>query len=134
VPPEPLAVDVGGERFDRDAALELCGGTLKDYQDRPAAVADRADGLVAGLAAGAVQQQVDAAGNRGMHLLDPVGGVVVEHLAGAQAPQVVVVGRAGHAKGAGAQGCRDLHGGAAHAACGGGDEHGFAGAQQPPVD
>jgi predicted O-methyltransferase YrrM len=131
---QPLAVDVGGERFARDAALELCGGTLKDHEDRPAAIADRADGLVAGLAAGAVQQQVDAAVNRGTHLLDPVRGVVVEHLAGAQAPQVVVVGWAGHAQRAGAQGHRDLHGGAPHSARGGGDEHGFAGAQPPSVD
>jgi hypothetical protein len=30
------------------------GGTLKDDEDRPAAVADRADGLVADLAAGAI--------------------------------------------------------------------------------
>ncbi len=100
---------------------------MKDYEDRPAAVADRADGLVAGLAASAVQQQVDAAGNRGTHLLDPGSGMVIEHLAGAQAPQVVVAGRAGHAQGAGAHSRRDLHGDAAHASGGGGDEHGFAG-------
>jgi len=92
---------VGGERFARDAVLQLGGRAGQDQEDRPAAVADRTDGLVAGLAAGAVQQQVDAAGNGGAHLLDPVGGLVVEDLAGAQAPQEVVVGRAGHAQGAG---------------------------------
>jgi len=39
-----------------------------------------------------------AAGNRGTHLPGPAGGVVVEHLAGAQTPQVVVVVRAGRAQ------------------------------------
>src|SRR6201996_1309660 len=82
---EPLPGDAGGERLAGDAALQLGGRTVKDDEDRPAAVADRGDGLVAGLTAGAVQQQVDAAGNRGAHLPGPVGCVVVEHLAGAQA-------------------------------------------------
>jgi hypothetical protein len=96
---QPRPVDVGGERFAGDAALELGGSTLQDQEDRPAAVTDRAEGLAAGLAAGAVQQQVHAAGNGGTHLLGPADGVVVEDLAGAQALQVVTVGRAGHARG-----------------------------------
>jgi hypothetical protein len=41
------------------------------------------DGLVAGLAAGGVEQQVDSAGNGGEHLLDPVVVVVVEGVADA---------------------------------------------------
>ncbi len=41
---------------------------MQNDEDRPAAVADRADGLVAGLAADGVQQQIDAARNRGTHL------------------------------------------------------------------
>ena len=53
---------------------------MQNDEDRQAAVADRADSLVAGLAADGVQQQIDAARNRGTHLLDPVGGVVVEDL------------------------------------------------------
>ena len=69
--------------------------------------------------------------NRGTHLLDPVGGAVVEDLAGAQAPQVIVVGRAGHAKGAGTDGRRDLHSRTAHASRGG-DEHGFPQAWSRP--
>jgi hypothetical protein len=112
---------------------QLSGRTLQDYGEHPAAVADRTDGLVAGLVPGAVEQQVDAAGNRGPHLLDPVRGVVVGHLAGAQAPQVVMVSWAGHAERTGAQGRRDLHGSAAHPSGGGGDEHGLAGLQPPPV-
>jgi hypothetical protein len=40
----------------------------------------------------------------------------------------------GRRPGAGAHGRRDLHGGAAHASRSGGDEHGFAGLQPPPVD
>jgi hypothetical protein len=67
---QPLPVDVGGEGCTGDAALQLGGRTGQDYEDRPAAVADRAEGLVASLAAGAVQQQAGAAGNRGTHLLD----------------------------------------------------------------
>ena len=106
---------------------------MQNDEDRPAAVADRADGLVAGLAANGVQQQIDAARNRGTHLLDPVGGAVVEDLAGAQAPQVIVVGRAGHAKGAGTDGRRDLHSRTAHASRGD-DEHGFAGLEPSAVD
>ena len=98
------------------------------------AVADRADGLVARLAAGAVQQQVNPAGDCGAHLPGPAGGVIVEDLGGAQAAQVVVVGRAGHAEHPGTGGRGDLHGGAAHASRGGGDEHGLAGLQPPPVD
>ncbi len=53
---QPLPVDVGGERLAGDAALKLGGRTLQNDEDRPAAVADRADGLIAGLAASAVQQ------------------------------------------------------------------------------
>ena len=89
---QPRPVDVGGERLAGDAALELGGSTLQDQEDRPAAVTDRAEGLVAGLAAGAVQQQVHAAGDGGTHLLGPADGVVVEDLAGAQVLQVVTVG------------------------------------------
>ena len=130
---QPLPAAVGGERFAGDAPLQLGGRTLQDDGDHPAAVADRADGLVAGLAPGAVQQQVDAAGNLGSHLLDPVRGVVVEHRTGAQAPQVVMVARAGHAQRSGAQRRRDLHGRAAHPSGGGGDEHGLARLQPAPV-
>ena len=90
---------VGGERFAGDAPLQPGGQARQDYGDHPAAVADRADGLVAGLAPGAVQQQAGAAGNRGPHLLGPLRGVVVDCRAGAQAPQVVMVARAGHASG-----------------------------------
>jgi hypothetical protein len=93
------------------------GVLLQDQEDRPAA--------------GAVQQQVHAAGNGGTHLLGPADGVVVEDLAGAQALQVVTVGRAGHAPGTDPDGRRDLHGGAAHAPRGGGDEHGLSGLQPP---
>jgi len=89
---QPRPVGVGGERLAGDAALELGGSTLQDQEDRPAAVTDRAEGLVAGLAAGAVQQQVHAAGDGGTHLLGPADGVVVEDLAGAQVLQVVTVG------------------------------------------
>ena len=39
----------------------------------------------------ALSRLVDAAGNRGPHLPGPVRGVVVEHRAGAQAPQAVMV-------------------------------------------
>src|SRR5580765_3078384 len=91
---QPLAVDVGVERFARDAPTELRGST--DQEDRPAALAHRADGLIAGLAAKRVEEDVDAAGNHVTHLLDPVARVVVEHLAGAKAPKVVMVARAGH--------------------------------------
>ena len=84
---QPRPVDAGGERLAGDAALELGGSTLQDQEDRPAAVTDRAEGLAAGLAAGAVQQQVHAAGNGGTHLLGPAGGVVAEDLAGARALQ-----------------------------------------------
>src|SRR5262249_36501505 len=90
---QPLPAAVGGERFAGDAPLQRSGQALQDDGDHPAAVADRADGLVAGLAPGAVQQQVDAAGNRGAHLPGPAGGVVVERRAGAQARQVVMVAR-----------------------------------------
>ena len=37
--------------------------------NRPTAVADRVEGPIAGLTAGGAEQQVDAAGNRGRHLL-----------------------------------------------------------------
>jgi hypothetical protein len=76
---------VRAERLTGDAALQLGGRTRQDYEDRPAAVAHRAECLVAGLAAGAVEKQVDAAGNRSAHLLGPVGSVVVKHLTGAEA-------------------------------------------------
>ena len=105
-----------------------------DHRDRPAAIADGTHCLVHGLTTDAIEEQVDAAGDYGTDLFDPVGGVVVEDFAGAQAPQVLMVAWAGHAQGAGAHGRRDLHGGAAHASRCGGDEHGFAGLQQPPVD
>src|SRR5205814_2441466 len=59
-----------------------------------------ADGLVACLATGAIQQHVDAARNRRTHLLNPVRGVIIEHLARAETPQILVVGGAGHAQGA----------------------------------
>jgi len=100
---------------------------LQDDGNRPAAVADRTEGPIAGLPASAVEQQVDAARNHGTHLLGPVGGMVVKDLAGTQAQQVIMIGRAGHRHHAGAHGRRDLHSGAAHAARGGGDEHGFPG-------
>ena len=67
---QPLPAAMGGERFAGDAPIQLSGRTLQDYGYHPAAVADRTNGLVAGLAPGAVQQQVDAAGNRGPRLLD----------------------------------------------------------------
>ncbi len=54
---QPLPVHAGGERFAGDAALQLGGRTGQDYEDRPAAVADRTDGLVPGLGSGAVQQR-----------------------------------------------------------------------------
>jgi hypothetical protein len=76
-----------------DSAFPLPGRTAERYGQRSGIY------LAAGLAAGAVQQQVHAAGNGGTHLLGPADGVVVEDLAGAQALQVVTVGRAGHARG-----------------------------------
>src|ERR1019366_3681338 len=131
---QPLPVDVGGERFASDAALQLGGRALQNDGNDPAAVADRADGLFAGLAAGTVQQQVDATGNRGTHLLGPVGGVVVEHVAGVQASQVIMVAWAGHGQWAGTHGRRDLYRSAAHASRGSGDEHGFTSLQPAPLD
>src|SRR5690348_9624895 len=122
---QPLPVDVGVERFAGDASSELVGST--DQEDRPAAVAHRADGLIAGMAASSVEEDVDAAGNHGEQLLDPVVGVVVEHFAGAQVPQVVPIARAGHAQRAGANGRGYLYGGAAYASGRGGDEHGLTG-------
>jgi hypothetical protein len=107
---------------------------LQDDGNRPAAVADRIEGLITGLPASAVEQQVDAARNHGPHLLSPAGGVVVEDIAGTQAQQVIMVGRAGHGHDAGAHGRRDLHSGAAHAPGGGGNEHSFRGLEPPPVD
>jgi len=77
---QPLPVYFRVERFAGDATSQLVGST--DQEDRPATVAHRADGLVAGMAASSVEEDVDAAGNRGEHLLDPVAGVVVEHFAG----------------------------------------------------
>jgi hypothetical protein len=47
------------------------------------------------MAASSVEEDVDAAGNHGEYLLDPVAGVVVEHFAGTQAPQVVAIALAG---------------------------------------
>ena len=49
-----------------------------------------------------------SARDRRKHLLDPVGGVIVEDLAGAQTPQLVVIARAGHAQRAGPHGRRHL--------------------------
>ena len=129
---QPLPVDVGVERLAGDAPSQLVGST--DEEDRPAALAHRADGLIAGMAASSVEEDVDAAGNHGEHLLDPVAGVVVEHFAGTQVPQVVALARAGHAQRARAHGPGDLHGGAAHAPGRGGDEHGLTGLQLPPDD
>jgi hypothetical protein len=59
---QPLPADAGREHFAGDAPLELQRGTGQRDKDHPAAVADRADGLVPGLAAGGVEQQVDATG------------------------------------------------------------------------
>src|SRR5690348_18435114 len=67
---QPLPVDFGVERFAGDGASQLVGST--DQEDRPAAVAHRADGLIAGMAASSVEEAVDAAGNHGEQLLDPV--------------------------------------------------------------
>ena len=131
---KPLPAAVRSERFAGDVALQLDGTEGWRQEDHPAAVAHRGDGFVAGLAAGGVQQQIDSARSGDEHLLRPVGGVVVEHLAGAEAPHIVVVARAGHTERAGAQSRRDLHGGAADASGRGGDEHGLAGLQSPPVD
>jgi len=122
---QPLLVYFGVERFAGDATSQLVGSA--DQEDRPAAVAHRADGLVAGIAASSVEEDVDAAGNHGEHLLDSVAGVVVEHFAGAQVPQVVPIARAGHAQRAGANGRGYLYGGAAYASGRGGDEHGLTG-------
>jgi hypothetical protein len=58
----------------------------------------------------------------------------VEHVACTQAQQVVVVAWAGDAERAGPYGRRELHGVAANAARRGGDEHGLAGLQAPPLD
>jgi len=58
---EPLPVDMGGERLAGDAALQPGGPILQDDKNCPASVADRTDCLVAGLAARAVEQQVDTA-------------------------------------------------------------------------
>lgn len=68
-----------------------------NHRDRPAVVAHGTHGPIPGLAADAIEHDVDAAGNHSQNLLDPFGGVVVEDFAGPEAPQVVVVGRAGHA-------------------------------------
>jgi hypothetical protein len=68
---------------------------LQDDGKRPAAVADGTEGLIADLPASGVEQQVDAARNHGTHPLGPAGGVVVEDLAGTQAQQVIMIGRAG---------------------------------------
>ena len=89
---QPLPAAVGGERFAGDATLQLRKRALQDDEVRPTAIAYRADGFVTGLAAGAIQQHIDAARNRRAHLLNPVSGVVIEHVACAQAPQVVVAG------------------------------------------
>jgi hypothetical protein len=55
-----LPGDVGVERLGHDATPQLGGRT--DQEDRPSALTDRADGLVAGLAASSVEEDVDAAG------------------------------------------------------------------------
>jgi len=81
--PRPAAG--GSECFAGDAPLQPKGNALQGDGNRPTAVADRVEGPIASLTAGGVEQQVDAAGNRGTHLLGPVGGVVVEDLAGTQA-------------------------------------------------
>ena len=78
-----LPVDVGVERFTLDAAPQVGGSA--DQEDRPAVFAHRADGSVAGLAASSIEEHVDAARNYGKNLLDPVVGVIVEHLTGTQA-------------------------------------------------
>ena len=83
--PQPTAG--GSECFAGDAPLQPKGCALQGDGHRPAAVADRVEGPIAGLTASGVEQQVDSAGNRGTHLPGPVGGVVVEDLAGTQAPQ-----------------------------------------------
>ena len=44
-----------------------------------------------------------------------------------------MVARACHAQRTGAQGRRDLHGGAAHPSCGCGDEDGLVGLKAPPI-
>jgi hypothetical protein len=124
---KPLPPAAGGEGLSRDAPLEVERTEWWYHRDRPAAFAHRTHCLVLGLATHAIEKQVDTVGDCGQDLLDPVGGVVVEDFAGAQVPQVVMVGRAGHAHGASAYGRRDLHGGAAHASGGGRDEHGVAG-------
>jgi hypothetical protein len=58
---QPLPGDVRGGRFPGDPALQLDGRTWHDHEYRAAAVTYRADGLVAGPAAGAAEQQIGAA-------------------------------------------------------------------------
>lgn len=102
----------------RDAALELERTEWGDHRDRPAAVAHGTHCLVPGLTTDAIEEQVDAAGDYGQDPFDPVGVVVVEGFAGAQAPQVLMVGWTGHAYGAGAHGRHDLNGAAHASRCG----------------
>jgi hypothetical protein len=52
---EPMPVDVGSERLASDTALEDGGRALQDDEDRPAAVADRADSPVSSLSAGCIE-------------------------------------------------------------------------------
>lgn len=60
---------MGGERFAGDASLQLGRRALQDDEVGPTAIADRAYGVVTGLAAGAIQQHIDAARDRRTHLL-----------------------------------------------------------------
>ena len=94
---QPLPASLGGERFARDPPLELERTERRDHRDRPAAVAHGTHCLFHRRTTDAIEEQVDAAGDNGQDLFDPVDGVVVDHFAGAQAPHVRMVGRAGHA-------------------------------------
>src|SRR5262249_34157009 len=117
--------------YAANTTLQLRRRALEDNEVRPTAIAYRADGFVTGLAAGAIQQHVDAAWNRRTHLLNPVSAVIIEHLACAEVPQVIVIGGTGHADGARALRDGDLDGRTTHASGGSGDQHGFA-CLQPP--
>jgi hypothetical protein len=57
-----LPAAVGGERFARDATLQLGRSAPQGDEVHPTAIAYRADGFVTGLAAGAIQQHIDAVG------------------------------------------------------------------------
>ena len=82
---ESLPAAVGRERFAGDATLQIGRRALQDDEVRPTAIAYRTDHFVVGLAAGAIQQHIDPARSGRAHLLNPVSGVVIEHVTCAQA-------------------------------------------------